>query len=103
MVFAVVTGTRICTKSVAKMAFSGTRCGAAGVVPGPGLVVRIVAHDLRSEAHVAEDPADVHRLDLPGEEPVDERRVVDAGPVLPEDLPAGGRAEVGGPAGAAGR
>jgi len=24
MVFAVVTGTRICTKSVAKMAFSGT-------------------------------------------------------------------------------
>src|SRR5215467_10021635 len=118
MVFAVVTDTRICVKSVAKTAFSGTSSGArssapcsavmtgpplrcrlpACVVLRPRVVVGIVAHHVWRQAHVAEDPADVHRLDLPGQEPVDQRLMIDVVPVLPEDLPAGIRAEVVDPA-----
>src|SRR5581483_9951120 len=117
MVSAVVIATRISTKSSAKMALTGTSCGSAAVSvasavsvmsapsrrtgrlglaerAGPVVVVRVVTHHIRGEAHVTQNPRDVHRLDLAEQEPFDHRRVVEVVAVLPPDLPATLGAEV---------
>src|SRR4051794_12420779 len=42
---------------------------------GPLVVVGVVAHHVRGEAHVAQDSRDIHRLDFTQQEPFDHRGV----------------------------
>src|SRR5439155_27355980 len=68
------------TKSSSNLALMGTGCGSGmrtslcsrgrrlAVLFCPLVLVGVVTHDLRGEAHPGQDAADVGRLDLPGKQ-----------------------------------
>src|SRR5215470_3623451 len=61
----------------ARAAGAGGRRRWLRVVGGPAVVVDVLAHHLGGQAHPLQGSAEVHRLDLTGEEPVNHR--LDAG------------------------
>src|SRR2546428_380418 len=94
------------TKSSSNLALMGTGCGSGmrtslcsrgrrlAVLFCPLVLVGVVTHDLRGEAHPGQDAADVGRLDLPGKQVFNDCLLVQGIFVLPPDLPARPGAEV---------
>src|SRR2546428_590190 len=95
------------TKSSSNLALMGTGCGSGMRTPicsrsrcwlavlfCPCVVVSVLAHHLRGQAHPGQNPTDIRRLDLPGEQPLDDRLLVQHILVLPPDLATRTRAEV---------
>src|ERR1700686_805105 len=99
------TTTSCVTKSPSNLALIGMGCGSGmisslrcrgrlAVLRRPPVVVGVVAHDLRGEAHPCQNTWHVWRLNLAGQQALHDSLIVHGVPVLPPDLAADGRAEV---------
>src|SRR5260370_39371129 len=101
------TTTNWVTKSSSNLALMGTGCGSAmrtsfcsrgrcrlAVLFCPLVLVGIVTHNLWGKAHPGQNATHVRRLDLPGEQAINDRFLVQHILVLPPDLATCPRAEV---------
>src|SRR6266566_737187 len=95
------------TKSSPNLALMGSGCGSGmrtsfcsrgsyrlAVLFCPLVLVGVVAHDLRGQAHPGEDATHVGRLDIPSKQVFNDRLLVQRILVLPPDLATWPRAEV---------
>src|SRR5690242_9443923 len=70
------------------------RCGGLAVLCRPLVVVGVVAHDFRREAHPGQNARHVWLLDFTGQQALYDGLLVHGIPILPPDLAADGGAEV---------
>src|SRR5256885_7761392 len=107
MVSVFSTRTSWVTKSSSNLALMGTACGSGmrtsfcsrsrsrlAVLFCPRVLVGVVTHDLRGEAHPGQDAAHIGRLDLPAKQAFNDRLLVQRILVFPPDLTTWPGAEV---------